>query len=1528
MRGIGGELSRALLNAVTILLGIVVVVLLAVVFVSATGWGHERVRRFALSQLNGMVDGHVSIGRVSGDLLSGMVVHDFSIRDRRGAPFVAAQEVRANYGLGPLVSKRIWLSNVRLVRPLIVLDRQPGERWNYQQIFKRDTATSPASNHPGWGSWLKFTNAVVVDGRLVVRTPWEPGENLRPDARDSLIREATGGGSRVFVVSVPGGFQKIVELRSIDATLPLLRLADPAYKDRMAKVASLKMIALPFRPPAAVVRDLKGTFLFNNDSLWWRGVAATLPGSRVSGDGSYELNTGDMALALRAAPAAFADLRWVYPRLPSQGQGTLDFAMLWRGSTQNYLARNADIEIRDASVRGSFGLTLSDTFALHDTDLRFAHVDTRLVEQLMPHFTSPRRGYLSGRAAVNGGKRALTVDADVAFTDVQSGNATSRVAALGEIGFGSFEARHLRLQLRPVQVDLARIVVPTLPIGGMVTGTALLDGSTKSRLTVVADIDHVDRGTRSRVNGKATIRLAGTKWFDVDVTARPVSLVEVGRFAPSVGLQGSATGPIRVTGTLANLRLAADLRLPDGGELAARGTLDLGSREKGYDLAAALHVFNLRTVVARLPSTSLTATVTARGQGLSPATMRSAIGADFATSSWDTVGIDTGSVRVAIANGVAQVGKLELRGSHSSVAAHGSFGLTAGRDGALSYRVAVDSLNAFNRFIPRAPTDTGVVQPRPALVARAIRRARADSLRIATETEVERAATGKPMPPVPGPQLPKPVARDTLAGKLYAAGTVRGNITRFDVRGRASGENVTARGNSARRFRTEYAWTGARTPASTFAVGLSGDSLTALGFAFDSIDARVRYHHPDGHVELVIQQRVGREYALKGNFVVNTDNRELRVATLALRFDSTYWAAPHPSAIRWRANGLVVDNFELRDQISGRIYANGLMPTQGVADFQLRVDNVQVDDILDLLQSDVEIAGVISLAGEMHGTMGSPVFRGAFGLANGAYGGTSVPELRGTFAYSNRQLVTHVDATEPSGRRMATFDGRLPIDLTVTGVTGPRLLDAPLVADLVADSLPLELIPEITTQLSNVHGLAAAKVAVRGTLKRPSLAGSMTLARGTMKLSATGAAMSNMFASIRMLHDTVYVDSVTARARGTIRMTGTIAVGTWRDPSSELYLLARNAEVMNGDHGQLFADAGLVLTGSLAKPALAGQVTIRDGVIRAPEPTGKKVIGAGDPGVFDVVDTTLANGRELFSPPSTMMKNLQMDVGLAVNHNTWVRTHDANIEMYTDYPIQVRVVRGQLALAGTILTDRGEYTFVSKRFQITQGSAQFIGGTALNPSLAVTGEYQVQLGSQPAISVRVLIGGTARHPKISLESDAQPPKSQSDLLSLLAFGRSTGSLLQSEGSSLSSSSAGGNVVGAGAAFAVQRLEGVALGVAVDQLQTEAGRAVGADYFNIMPSDVPQIGGSNNDLSNFFAQTTVEAGKYINPFTFLAVQKGADNIPGARIEHRTAKGWRFSAQFEPVLILGEPSLRPEKLHGVGSWGGFVIHQWRF
>ena len=194
----------------------------------------------------------------------------------------------------------------------------------------------------------------------------------------------------------------------------------------------------------------------------------------------------------------------------------------------------------------------------------------------------------------------------------------------------------------------------------------------------------------------------------------------------------------------------------------------------------------------------------------------------------------------------------------------------------------------------------------------------------------------------------------------------------------------------------------------------------------------------------------------------------------------------------------------------------------------------------------------------------------------------------------------------------------------------------------------------------------------------------------------------------------------------------------------------------------------------------------------------------------------------------------------------------------------------------------------------------------------------------------MLIGGTLESPRISLESDAQPPLSQSDLLSYLAFGSSTGSLLQFNQTSLTQ---GGNLVNVAGA----RLAGVAIGEALNQVEGGAARSLGVDVFNITPGDAPVLAGQSG-VQQFITGTELEAGKYINPRTFATViavpgsliftNSGNKAPPGLSLTHRTAKGYRYEASYGPRYLLNPPTLSGQTVSGIGQFGAFIIREWRF
>ncbi|MEO7454689.1 MAG: translocation/assembly module TamB domain-containing protein [Gemmatimonadaceae bacterium] len=1528
-----------------VVLSVVAILGVVTVWVATnTDFGRERVRRYVVGILQHQTHGIVRVEKMNGNLLSGAMLVKVSITDSAAHPFFKADSVSLRYVMRSFFSSKLLFDNVVVYHPDVVVARLPNGPWNYRILWPAGPKKAPGDSTRGWGDWVTLTNATIIDGNVTVRSPWAPRAGVSARVRDSIVKDALDAGSRLYIAEAPGGYQKVITLQKVNAKLPLVRWEDPAYRNRQLKVASLNMQAYPFRPPAADVRALAGTFDFDDDSLWWKGATGRLPNTNFKGDGVYNLNNGDMQLSLAATPATFKDFHWLYPHFPLEGGGSLGLLVQWKGSTQDYIVRGADVRTGSAHLAGDVGVTIADTVFFHDANVRFTGVTTKQIEELSPGIKSPRQGVLSGRAKFDGTfKRMHLASSDITFAAYNRG--TSRVIADGIVGFMGttkvvVSAKDLHVRIAPLQIDIVKLLFPTLPVGGTLAGSATLNGSGDRQLYVSnLDITHTDGANVTHAVGRAAVHTTGRQTLDLDVNATQLALAELTKFAPTLLLKNNASGPIHAHGPIDALRVDTRLNLPGGGEFAMRGTVDFLSKELGYDVAMDMRALDLSWVVMYGPVTSLSGNAIASGRGFKTPTMRSDVAIELGPSSVDTIGVDSVSVRARLANGIANIERAHVTGSGATADFTGQFGLDSNFVGKLAYDVKIDTLTKFARYIPGQGTlDTTIVKPRPRVAAEARRRARADSARVAIATVVERAMRNAAPEPLRIPtDTPRAIPKDLLAGSLSAKGTITGSVDRFSLEGTAEATGLVVQGNSAKHLSAEYNVIDARTKSSKLGAKVSADSISAYGFVFDSLNAEVGYVAPNGTMSIAVRQGAQRDYSLAGDFTLDKARNVLSLSKVALRFDSTTWASSHSSSIHWGTAGIEVLNLELTSGVGRRIYANGLLPTKGTANFDLAVSDFEVANIAELLQSDLPVTGRVTLDAHVSGTAEDPKAAGKIDFVKGTYNDTPVPEVHGTFAYANKQLTTNAAVQDSTGKVLARLDGTVPIDLALSGVTGSRLLDLPVNFTLASDSLPIELIPQFTAAVTDVAGRATGTVKVGGTLKKPALTGNVLLTDVQFKVAATGTFMEHVNGAIRMTGDSVFVDSIAGSAGGPIRLAGTIGVGNWREPSFDLNFTAEDAQLVNNEMGEVHANAGLHLTGALSSPYVSGEVTVVHGVLYIPESRGKKVIGAGDPALFSVIDTSLTVQKDLFPATSPMFRNLRVDVDFVVNRDTWVRSRDANVEVFTDGPMQLRVVGEALALTGALDADRGEYTFLSRRFQIKRGSALFIGTPDLNPTLQITAEYQIKQVAGPATNIRVLIGGTVEAPRISLESDAQPPLSQSALLTYLAFGESSTSLVQLTASSLTPQS-GGNLLN----VATTRLAGIALGVALDEVKGSAARSLGLDVFNVTPGDLPLTQASSG-LSDFLRGTEIEAGRYLNPQTFVSViatpglltcggrgsnQGSACTAPGATVTHRTRGGLRFDVSFSPRYLLDAPTLAPQTYQNTAQFGAFLIREWRF
>jgi hypothetical protein len=254
---------------------------------------------------------------------------------------------------------------------------------------------------------------------------------------------------------------------------------------------------------------------------------------------------------------------------------------------------------------------------------------------------------------------------------------------------------------------------------------------------------------------------------------------------------------------------------------------------------------------------------------------------------------------------------------------------------------------------------------------------------------------------------------------------------------------------------------------------------------------------------------------------------------------------------------------------------------------------------------------------------------------------------------------------------------------------------------------------------------------------------------------------------------------------------------------------------------------------------------------------------------------------------------------------------------------------GSLVLEGVVFTDRGEYTIAGRNVELTTGSITFMGLPQPDPLLQLNAQHEVPRPGRQALVILVNVSGYLSRPRISLSSNAQPPLAESDLLSYLAFGRESSSLLAQQGSGIM-----GGALGSVGVLAGQQLWGLGLGALTDALFTTAerqGQEAGLDVFRVSAATLPDELNFGALWQNTARSIEVEAGEYVlRSRLFLAtrVRPSAGTIPGLWAEYRTPSGFIWRTTWETQFLPMPPTLGLQSAGRARVFGTFFLWNRRF
>jgi translocation and assembly module TamB len=1247
-----------------------------------------------------------------------------------------------------------------------------------------------------------------------------------------------------------------------------------------------------------------------------------------------------MNMDVRLDPIQLDLARREVPDLPPGGVLTGQFRL--DGYPQRQMRVDGSMVLSDprsgvSRATASGGLAFGDEVRFSDFRIRFDPLQLDLARPYAPDV--PPGATLAGPVRLHGVlERDLHVDADLAMDDPASG--LSRVAASGGIAMRDGIAfRNMDLRFDPLQLDLVRGFDPEFPLGGVLTGTARVNGSPDVRLDLAANLEHIEHGERSAIAGQASVGMTGSRPIRADLTLDPLSLRTVGRFAPGAGLRGTARGDIQAQGTFDDVRFAADLSFDHGGALQTEGRLILDELLT-YDVSLALQDLDIDAITTQAPTTTaFTGTAHAEGRGTDPETMRASLRADFTGVEAGDARADVIRINADIADGLAHVQEAVIRLATAEATIDGSFGLAEHRSGTLNYQVTVDSLHLYAPFVPAA--DTGIVEPRPAVREIALEEARERARRAVQDAHVEFLATGYyPEVTIEVDTLAiVGVPADTLGGRLDASGTITGNIARFDATGEVEVEELLYAGNYVEQGRATFDLQNVGEEEMDVELDAEFENVLAGGFAFErgtvDIDYRgMRFGTGQARIELYPDEDT--DLILDSEFALSLEGNEVRLRDMSVRLDTVTWQTAQPGVINWGVDGVELRTIELRRSTDpGRIWIDGLLAMEGDSNLDVQIDDLEIGHVIALIQGEQNAEGRLDLQARLNGTLEAPEIDGTAALRDAVFDEDPVPDLELVFNYADRSLTADAEFFH-EGAPVANLDARLPIDLSINA-EGERLLDQEIQIDFRAAAFPVDALPAFTDQVATADGTIAADVSVRGTVEAPVVDGTVSLAIETLSLTELGTRYERIVGNLRLEENVVRVDSIVGWGPGPIRIAGDINLTSLSNPQFDLTVNAERAWVISTDDASLQVDADLTITGPFDGVVVGGEVNTRRGVIYIPEIdeiTAPGPIDLEDPEIFARADALLILQRDAVMEQSELVQNLEVDIAVTIDRDVWLRSTEANIEIYTPpeigpLRIYMRGIADELRMEGTINTDRGEYEYLSRRFQLTRGAVTFVGEDEINPIIQLAAEHQVNLAGRESFDIRIVISGSMDDLEVELESTAQPPISQTDLLSFLAFGREASSMMQQQGSTLSGQGgSGGGLVGNVAGLAAQQYVGIALEAVVNELERDAARAIGLDVIRITPAPLPAEV-FTADISGILRGTEFEAGSYISSRMFVAGQiRPTFPYPGVRFEYQTARGFEWITSFRPLYMPITPTLRTFEPERGTVFGSFVYHSWRF
>ena len=636
--------------------------------------------------------------------------------------------------------------------------------------------------------------------------------------------------------------------------------------------------------------------------------------------------------------------------------------------------------------------------------------------------------------------------------------------------------------------------------------------------------------------------------------------------------------------------------------------------------------------------------------------------------------------------------------------------------------------------------------------------------------------------------------KDFLPVSVKGQGTFRGHAvgpldqTRID--GTFTASDLDVAGVSALSASGNYHVEGS--PSHLADITISGDGsatfVSAFGRSFGNASAKLAYRQQRLEGDLEARLPDSRVARISGNVLVHPEHNELHVSALRVELGNERWIlstnAGSPT-ISWSATKLSANDlvFDTGTGAPGRILISGDLGRSAAAgQVAIKIENVPLQDLRPLVPAMSGYRGRLNATVTIDGTLANPGISAEGKIDEGGVRQFSFQSLYGSGRWTGDSITGDVRLDQSPGVWL-TANGSVPLDLFSNTASSKRVD-----VTIRSSTVQLALLEGLTAAVRNMVGTAQLNMTIKGQASDPRFDGFLNVENASFEVPATGVRYRNGNAHITFVPEAVKIETLHLEdSKGNpLDLTGTAGTRALHLGELGFEVSATQFQALKNDLGDVVLNGVFTVTGTLAAPTVSGDLSVEHAtfdagslLLRLQRPYAVTTPG---PEATEPPDGARSPAQPSSSPQvpgaAGIWDNLTLRLRLLTTNNLVVRGENMHLSREALSSIgDISVVFGgdlsirkathePVEVSGALQTVRGSYAYQGRRFTIERdGSLRFVGGDkSLDPLISITATRTVS-----GVVIRAALHGQASAPELELTST--PTLDESDILSLLLFGQ-------------------------------------------------------------------------------------------------------------------------------------------------------------